>query len=204
MPSNPRLSKQMTVDVFENNYWYAVELKAFAKEIGIPRSHRLRKDQLESAIKRYLSDGKLVEKPVKISRKRIAPKDYEMSPLTSNTRIINYTSNKVTKAFIQTEARKRQPGVPKKSGAWYWLNRWREDQIEKRLKITYGDLVEYFLILSNTQERLPRIPSTKFNNFISDFLSAKAGSRSDATAAWETLKKWDCPKTFEAWREHNN
>lgn len=205
MACKAKLTSQMSVDTFDNNYWYAAELKAFAKEIGLAGSSPLRKDQLERSIKNYLQDGTLLSLTSTTSRKTTnTPKDYEISPLSSETIIKNYCSNKISKDFIQSEAKRRQPNIDKKSGAWYWLNRWREEQKLKELSITYGDLVEHFMVLCNTKDRLPRIPSTKFNNFISDFLAANAGSRSDATKAWETLKTLDCPKTYNAWLQQKN
>ena len=54
----------------------------------------------------------------------------------------------------------------------------------------------------NYKGRLPRIPSTKFNNFIADFLAANKGERSDAIIAWEQLKEMNTLKTFEAWNNH--
>ena len=192
----------MSVRVFENSYWYALELKAFAKEIGIPSYDRLRKDELESAIKSFLTNGKHDKPTLRVSRNKSAAKDYSLSPLTPNTLITNYTSNKTTKSFIVAEAKHRQSSFEKKSGCWYWLNRWREDQFTAARRITYGDLVEQFLVLCNTKERLPKIPSTKFNNFISDFIGADAGNRTEAAAAWEALKYLDCPKTFNDWLKH--
>ena len=43
----------MTVEEFDNGYWYAVEVKAFAREIGIAATARLRKDELEDLIKHF-------------------------------------------------------------------------------------------------------------------------------------------------------
>lgn len=188
----------MTIENFENGYWYAKELKEFAKQIGINGVSKLRKDELESIISKYLSLGILPQNITKISATNLKDSD-----LTLKKQIINYTSTKETKNFILSEARKIQPNFPKKSGVWYWLNRWREEQMQKEAHITYEDLVKQFLILSNKKERLPRIPSTKFNNFISDFLKAKEGSRSEAMNAWEILKKLKIPKTYEAWKKYN-
>src|SRR5882672_4889483 len=62
--SRPRLKQQtklstsMTQAQFDNGYWYASELKEFAKTIGIPSASRLRKDELEKAIKVFLKAGK--------------------------------------------------------------------------------------------------------------------------------------------------
>ncbi|MEP2653417.1 MAG: hypothetical protein ABJH06_15655 [Paraglaciecola sp.] len=196
-----KLSTNTSLEQFENNYWYAVDLKIFAKEIGVKTTNKLRKDQLEIIIKHFLSTGLFIEAKVE-SRKNVKDKDYESSNLAMETVVKNYCSNKITKTFILTEAKKIQPDLPKKSGVWYWINRWREEQLEKN-SITYGDIVHQFMELSNKKERLPRIPSTKFNNFIADFLAANKGERSDAIIAWEQLKTMNIPKTFEAWNTYN-
>jgi hypothetical protein len=44
----------MTSTQFENGYWYATEIKNFAERIGIPFASKLRKDELERAIKVFL------------------------------------------------------------------------------------------------------------------------------------------------------
>lgn len=195
MNKKAELAKDMSLKEFENGYWYAKELKEFAKQIGLSYVSKLRKDELEKIIKGYLISGKL---PIIKTQK----KGIKDSNLTLKTKIINYTSNKATKDFILSEARKIQPDFPKKSGVWYWLNRYRDEQMQNNLPIIYGDLVNQFLILSNKKERLPKIPSTKFNNFITDFIEAKEGSRSEAMMAWEELKKLDIPKTYKEWKRY--
>ena len=59
-----KLSTSMTQAQFDNGYWYATELKEFAKTVGIPSASRLRKDGLEKAIKVFLKAGK-IESPAK-------------------------------------------------------------------------------------------------------------------------------------------
>jgi len=49
----------MTVAQFNNGYWYATEIKHFAQDIGIPSVTRLRKDELEQAIKMFLQTKKV-------------------------------------------------------------------------------------------------------------------------------------------------
>ncbi len=49
----------MTVAQFDNGYWYAAEIKQFAKAIGIPSASKLRKDELEKAIKLFLQTKKV-------------------------------------------------------------------------------------------------------------------------------------------------
>jgi hypothetical protein len=53
------LTKKITETQFDNGYWYADEIKVFAKEIGIPHSSKLRKDELEKLIKIFLRTGKV-------------------------------------------------------------------------------------------------------------------------------------------------
>lgn len=45
------LSASMSLDEFDNGYWYATQLKTFATQIGVPSASKLRKDELERAIK---------------------------------------------------------------------------------------------------------------------------------------------------------
>lgn len=196
-----KLSLTMTLSEFDNGYWYAQELKDFANRIGIPHSSTLRKDELEWCIRHFLQTGEKISSR-KISSSKSQLRD-EVRGLSLKLPVIHYTSNKTTKAFIQKEALKISPHMPNKSGARYWLNRWREEQLEKGKKITYGDLVKQFVKLNTTQGRLPRIPSTKFNNFIADFLEAnREATRTDAVTAWEELKRMNLPKTFKAWDEY--
>jgi SAP domain-containing new25 len=188
----------MTEADFENGYWYAIEIKEFARKIGIPLVNRLRKDQLEKIIIQFLKGGH-ISKPASRSIKISSVTDLEQK-LCLDLPVKKYISNKETKSFLWREALKMSPDLSKKSGAWYWLNRWREKQINAGKKITYGDLVKQLVKLSNTEGRLPRIPSTRFNNFITDFLThEKHSSRQKAIEAWEELKMLDIPKNYLSW-----
>lgn len=198
MTQNKNLHDIKTVADFESGYWYALELKQFARDIGVPNCSKLRKDQLEEIIKTYIQSGS-----VAVSIKRTIKRREKNDNLALKEHIQNYVSNKETKSFIMAEALKLCPNLPKKSGVWYWTNRWREEQLEKKRKITYLDLVQHFVELSNREDRLPQIPSARFNNFITDFLAAKEGSREEAQTAWEQLKSLDIPKTYEAWKQNN-
>src|SRR5215475_1737494 len=51
---NRRLSAAMTLRAFDNGYWYAAELRTFALSMGIASTRKLRKDQLEAAIRDLL------------------------------------------------------------------------------------------------------------------------------------------------------
>ena len=198
MTQTKNLHKVKTVAEFDGGYWYALELKEFARDIGVPNSSKLRKDQLEEIIKNYIETGHVLDNnKSSISKKEMIDK------LNLNEKIQHYVSNKKTKSFIMTEALKLCPNLPKKSGVWYWTNRWREEQLEKKQKITYLELIQYFVKLSTQDGRLPQIPSARFNNFITDFLAANEGTREEAKIAWEQLKSLDIPKTYVAWKNHN-
>jgi len=191
------LSPAMTVRDFENGYWYADQLKDFAASIGIPGAKKLRKDELEKAIVGFIRTGHAAL-PTKRSLRKTGIKDLERG-LDLKLPIENYTSNRETKSFIIEQARTIAPDVREKSGVWYRLNRWREEQITSGEHPTYGDLVEQYIAL-NKIERFERIPYTCYIYFVADFLNAeKNATRAEAIAAWNELKTLDVPKDYASW-----
>jgi hypothetical protein len=190
----------MTVAEFDNGYWYATEVKDFAEEIGIPHSNKLRKDELQISIKLFLRTGR-IELPTTRSLTRSGMKDLEKG-LDVRLPIVNYTSNRETKEFIAREAQKIAPWLKKKSGARYRLNRWREEQLTRGNRITYGDLVKEYVRLNQIEEPFKQIPIACYINFLSDFLKAeKQATRADALAAWKQLKRMNVPKTYRDWKK---
>jgi hypothetical protein len=188
----------MTQAQFDNGYWYATELKEFAKTIGIPSANRLRKDELEQAIKVFLKTGK-IESPAKRNLSRPGTKDVEQG-LTVSLPVAVYTNDKETKDFLEREAQKLVPGLKKKSGARYRLNRWREEQLAKGVKLSYGDVVREYVRLNLIKEAFERIPHGRYINFMSDFLAGERGAtREQALRAWKKLKKLDVPKDYRSW-----
>jgi hypothetical protein len=85
------LSPTMTLRDFENGYWYLVELKNFAQGIGVPAANRLRKDELERAIVRFLRTGDAVV-PTQRSLRKTGREGRRARP-QPELRIGNYTSN---------------------------------------------------------------------------------------------------------------
>ena len=190
----------MTVAEFDNGYWYATEIKDFAQSIGVPHSNKLRKDELEISIKLFLATGKVVL-PTKRSLAKSGIKDIEKG-LSLDLPIVHYTSNRKTKEFIAHEAQKIAPGLKRKSGTRYRLNRWREAQLTKGKKITYGDLVQQYVKLNQREEPFEQIPIGRYINFLSDFIRAeKNATRANAIAAWKQLKRMDVPKNYQAWKK---
>jgi len=192
-----KLSTSMTLREFENGYWYLDDLKDFARRIGIPEATRLRKDELERALVAFLRTGSL-ELPTKRALRKTGMKDVERG-LSLNLRIEHYTSNRETQDFIIQQAKRSAPEVREKSGVWYRLNRWREEQITNGRRLTYGDLVQQYILL-NKVERFDRVPQDRYINFVAEFLAAEKGStRAEAIAAWKEVKEMDVPKCYASW-----
>lgn len=191
------LSPTMTLREFENGYWYLDQLKDFADRIGIPAAKKLRKDELEEAIVAFLRTGNAAL-PTKRLLRKTGVKDVERG-LNLKLRIENYTSNRETKDFIVEQARMMAPDVRERSGVWYRLNRWREARITSGKHPTYGDLVRQYIVL-NKMPRFERVSHGRYYvYFVADFLKAESGTRADAIAAWNELKKLDVPKDYASW-----
>jgi len=191
------LSPTMTVRDFVNGYWYLDQLKRFADRIGIPAAKKLRKDELEKAIVTFLRTGKAAL-PTERSLRKTGAKDVNRG-LSLKLRIENYTSNRETKDFIVAQARMMAADVRQKSGVWYRLNRWREEQITSAKHPTYGALVRKYVAL-NRMPRFERIPYACYINFVADFLEADNGAtRAEVIAAWNELKELDVPKDYVSW-----
>jgi hypothetical protein len=187
----------MTLRDFENGYWYLEQLKPFAERIGIPSANKLRKDELERAIVAFLRTGKAAL-PTRRSLSKTGVKDVARG-LDVKLRIENYTSNRETKHFIIEQAHLMAPEVREKSGVWYRLNRWREEQITNGQHPTYGDLVRQYIAL-NRMPYFEKIPYVCYINFLSEFLSTeKDGTRAEAIAAWKEVKELDVPKKYTSW-----
>ena len=192
-----KLSPKMSLREFENGYWYADEMRDFASEIGIPGATKLRKDEIETAILTFIRTGR-VESPTMRELRKTGVKDLELG-LSLDLRIKHYTSNRQTKDFIVQQAKKIAPEVREKSGVWYRLNRWREEQLTSGKRPTYGDLVQQYITL-NRLERFEKIPQVRYINFLAEFLAReKNATRADAIAAWKKVKAMDMPNTYASW-----
>lgn len=199
-----KLSPDISVDQFDSQYWYAEELKKLCKENGLKNTSILRKDELENQIRYFLKTKRFKSNARNVDgRKKTSTHQNDSAKnLRFETLIVNYTNDKTTKDFIEKEALKIDPKLPKKSGAKYWLNRWREERQEKGKKTTYGDLVKQYVKMRHDKTKFPQIPSTKFNNFVSDFLANNEGTRKQALREWERLKKMKVPKTYSSWKKN--
>jgi hypothetical protein len=192
------LSASMTEAAFDKGYWYATELRQFAVRMGIPSASKLRKDQLEAAIKYLLRTGETTFEAAP-GPDKLGPRDVDRG-LRLDLAVIHYTSNKETKQFIEREAAKIEPGFKRASGTRYLLNRWREEQLAAGRRITYRDIVLQAIALNKTKRGPLRVEHARYINFISDFMEQNHGAaHADAVKAWHEVKAMDAPKTYAAW-----
>ena len=194
-----KLSKEMTLRQFDHGYWYATEIKRFAQSLGLPSAHKLRKDELEKAIRHFLAHGK-VTSPTKRDSSRSGIKDVDRG-LRLGLPVILYTNDRDTKAFLEREARRLDPTFKRRSGSRYRLNRWREAQLTHRARITYRDLVREYVRLNRPETTYRRVPSGRYINFLSDFMAANPGARMTAAIrAWKTVKRMNSRKDYRAFK----
>jgi hypothetical protein len=188
----------MTVRQFDTGYWYATDLKRFAHAIGIPSAARLRKDQLEAAVRHVLRTGRIPSAPHAAAP--AAPRDVDLG-LRLGRRVVRYTNDAETKAFLEREAAKLSPAYRRRSGARYRLNRWRDAQLAAGRRITYRDLITEYVRLSAPGDTYARVPHVRYINFLADFLAREPrATRAAAVRAWHAVKRMDCEKTYAAWR----
>lgn len=201
MSLKTKLATSMTLTQFDNGYWYAIELKRFATSIGIAAAGKLRKDELEKAIRHFLQTGKLKRLT---TRNLSTPgvRDVERG-LRLDLPVVVYTNDTETKDFLERESLKIDPNVKRKSGSRYRLNRWREEQIAKGVRLTYRALVKEYVRLNQTKGSFAQIPQVRYINFVSDFMAAESGAtREQVLAAWKKVKALDGPKTYRLWSRH--
>ena len=189
----------MTPAQFENGYWYALELKAFAKAIGLPSAGKLRKDEIEKAILILLKTGK-IRNPARRNLSTSGIKDVERG-LRLDLPVVRFTNDKETKDFLEREAQKIAPGLKRKSGTRYRFNRWREERLATGVRLTYRHLVKEYVRLNQTTQPFARIPYRCYVNFLSDFLASENGAtRKQAVNAWKELKSLDVPKDYKSFK----
>ena len=82
---------------------------------------------------------------------------------------------------------------------------WIEAKLSHGEKITYNDVIREYIRLNKTEGKLPQIPSCKFNNFISDYLTnEKNATREAALDAWNKLKDMKTKKDYITWKKNKH
>lgn len=148
MKPRKKLYESMSPRQFDEGHWYVPELKAFAKSLGIPHTPKLRKGELETAIKTFMTTG-TIKKPTERQLEMSGPKDIKRG-LSLDLPVSYYTSDGVTKSFIHREAQRLAPGLKRQTGVLSSLNRWREEKLTTGAGITYRDLIEEYVRLNQS------------------------------------------------------
>src|SRR5207245_9634132 len=157
-------------------------------------------DELEKAIRLFLKTGE-IKNPTKRNLSISGMKDVQRG-LRSDIPVVVYTNDKETKDFLEREAQKLAPGLKRKSGVRYRLNRWREERLIKGVKLTYGGLVKEYVRLNQTKGPFAQIPHGRYMNFVSDFLAAEKGATIEqAMKDWRKVKTLDIPRDYSSWVE---
>ena len=191
------LHRGMSIEEFDNGYFYATDLKAFARKVGIAVGN-FRKIDLEKLIREFLRTGKVPDRKPVMPRKASEARDR----LKPDTVVTNYVGDKKTKDFLLELVHAEAPKLGQKSGQW-WLNDWRRKKQEARACFTYRDLAEHLRVLMQAEGCLQRIPSARMNNFITDFRADPANAgipREEALKVWNWLKARPGPKTYAEYR----
>jgi hypothetical protein len=187
----------MTPRQFDHGYWYATEVKAFAHSLGVPGASKLRKDELEKAVRQFLAHG-TVARATKRNLSRSGVKDVDLG-LSLDRRVVLYTNDRETKTFLDREARRLDPAYKRRSGSRYRLNRWRDAQLARGVRITYRDLVKEWVRLNRPETTHRRARVARYVYFLSDFMAANPGATmASAIRAWHRVKKMNAPKTYRA------
>jgi hypothetical protein len=170
------------------------------RRVGIPSARKLRKDELEKAIKVFLQTGRIESPPTRRLATRPGVRDVTRG-LRLDLRVVVYTNDQETKEFLEREALRLAPGWKRRSGARYRLNRWREDRVANGVTITYRDLVREYVRLGQTAGPFAQVPHGRYINFMSAFMAAEqSATREQALRAWATLKTLDVPKDYRSWK----
>ncbi len=198
-----KLNPKMTISEFENGYWYAADLKKFAKQIGIQNSSKLRKDELERLLKSFLRTGK-IPKPKRKVISSNQTKDSDIG-LSADLSVKRFTNNSETWSFLNAQARKIDPNFKRRQGTKYRLNRWRDKQLTDGNPITYRDLAKAYVEINNSDKPRKRIQGTYYMYFLADYLKNEPNAtRKEGLKAWHKLKKMDIPKTYREWKKAND
>ncbi|MDE2771912.1 MAG: SAP domain-containing protein [Bacteroidota bacterium] len=188
----------MSLEEFDNGYFYAADLKVFAREIGITVGN-FRKFELEELIREFLRTGKVPDyKPV-MPRRAGGARD-ELKP---DSVVTNYVGDRRTKDFLLKLVHAKVPDLGSKSGQWFWLNDWRRKMQGAQERFTYRDMADHLRALMQNDGRLPRIPSGRMINFITDFWADPANAgipRKEVLDAWMWLKVQPGPETYAQYR----
>jgi len=183
----PILNKNITPLHFKQFYWEKIELIAFCRKNAM--STQGAKLDLAKRIEEFLTSGK---KDTPTQKKVGKGKwDSEKEPLTRGTIVVNYKSDRVTRAFFQKEIGQH---FNFKADILTWI----KTKLQAREMLTYSDIIneweknEQLKQDPNYSRAIPR--QFQFNQFLKDWKEANAGS--GAKEAWKFIRSLPGEATY--------
>ncbi|MBG9453701.1 cytoplasmic protein [Lysinibacillus sphaericus] len=175
----PKLTKDISVDSFNDFYWLKEELQSFCRKNGISASGS--KIEISNRIETFLQTGE-IKKPVRKSKAKKIEQQVDLSLDTVITESHRCSQN--VRAFFKTV-------LPK-----FHFSTYIQNYFKNNVGKTYRDVVDAW----NNEEERKKDPSYKkniapqfeYNQFIRDFFSDpknQGKSREEAIEAWNTIKK---------------
>jgi len=175
----PKLTKDISVDSFNDFYWLKEELQSFCRKNGISASGS--KIEISNRIETFLKTGE-IKNPVRKSKAKKIEQQVDLSLDTVITE--NHRCSQNVRAFFKTV-------LPK-----FHFSTYIQNYFKNNVGKTYRDVVDAW----NKEEERKKAPSYKkniapqfeYNQFIRDFFSDpknQGKSREEAIEAWNTIKK---------------
>lgn len=154
----PKLTKDISVDSFNDFYWLKEELQSFCRKNGISASGS--KIEISNRIETFLQTGE-IKKPVRISKAKKIEQQVDLSLDTVITESHRCSQN--VRVFFKTE-------LPK-----FHFSTYIQNYFKNNVGKTYRDAVDAW----NKEEERKKDPSYKkniapqfeYNQFIRDFFS---------------------------------
>lgn len=175
----PNLTKELSVERFNDYYWLKEELQSFCRKNGISASGS--KIEISNRIETFLQTGE-IKKPV---RKSMAKKKEPQVALSLETVITeDHRCSQHVRAFFKTV-------IPK-----FHFSTYIQNYFKNNVGKTYRDVVDAW----DKEEERKKDPTYKkniapqfeYNQFIRDFFSDpnnQGKSREEAIEAWNNIKK---------------
>ncbi|MFS0655547.1 DUF6434 domain-containing protein [Bacillus sp. 179-C3.3 HS] len=183
----PRLTKELSVEIFRDYYWLKEELQLFCRENGISASGS--KIDLTDRIETFLLTGE-IKKPIRPRVNKRAPQT-ELSLETVITE--NHRCSQDVRAFFKTV-------IPK-----FHFSTYIQNYFKNNVGRTYADAVNAWYE-EETRKKDPSYkkdiaPQFEYNQFIRDFFADtknQGKSQKEAIEAWNIIKKHPGHNKYES------
>ncbi|MFC0302021.1 DUF6434 domain-containing protein [Virgibacillus soli] len=185
----PTLTKEISVQRFQDFYWLKEELQSFCRGNGISATGS--KIEITERIETFLRTGEII-KPIR--KTRMNKKAEPQGELSLDTIITeNHRCSQRVRAFFKTV-------IPN-----FHFSTYIQNYIKSNVGKTYRDVVnawyEEEIRKKNPFYKTEIAPQFEYNQFIRDFFADpknKGKSRDEAIAAWNIVKKLPGSNKYKA------